>query len=149
MQVTEQFVAFLEHQHIIDSKQKDQILNQINAVNANSNGYDIQYSGPILNGKGLLAEVKCNIPVNAKSFGAAQQAGIIKDINGLMSGKTKSSIDNVTSYYKFMVFLDGDRVQDAVDKLLKSKPNIRTAIFPTDIRELNTETVYIVILSID
>lgn len=160
LQVTEKFAVFLEQQHIINSKQKNDILAQINAVNANANGYDIQYTEPILKGKGLLAEIKCNIPVNATSFGAAQLAGIIKDINGLKNGKhkaqSKAQIEDsdayrkiLADYYKFMVFLDGDRVQNAVDKLLKSNLDIPTAIFPSDIQELHTETVYIVILSID
>ncbi|MBW1804089.1 MAG: hypothetical protein JRJ85_25565, partial [Deltaproteobacteria bacterium] len=71
----------------------------------NTNGYDIDLETPI----DVLAEVKCNIPINNKSkYGSNQRVGIIKDLMGLKNGKTKVATRD--SAFKFMVLYDRPRV---------------------------------------
>lgn len=150
MQVTENFIYFLENEKVIDSNQKEVILNQINTVNANSNGYDVEYSQPILNGSGILAEVKCNIPVKENNFGAAQQSGIRKDIEGLKKGKRKARKNGeFERYYKFMVFLDdGKTVVNAVKNICSKINDTKVEILTDNINaeQLQTDVVYVVTL---
>lgn len=107
-----------------------------NGSNANSNGFDIEYPNKI-KGKEIewlpensnddikiLAEVKCNIPINEGEFGKQQNEGIIKDILHLYYGKTKSKLtkEEIDDYYKFMVILDCGRnnCYGALKNILKS-----------------------------
>lgn len=78
------------------------ILHSVEAKSANSNGYDIEWRG----NSAYVCEVKANIPVKKTTFGAAQAQQIIKDINSLINGKSKSSINKskLENYYKFMSF---------------------------------------------
>lgn len=100
------------------------VINDILSTHANTNGYDVQYKDGDFP---FLAEIKCNIPCgkDGKKFGAAQLTSIIKDIDGLINGKTKANITNkeVDNYYRFMVFLGYDGIRDAVRELFKKFDN--------------------------
>lgn len=88
-----------------------------------SNGYDIQCGLPVP----FIAEVKCNIPINGgKTYGAAQKAGILKDIEALLQGKTKASPVSQGSL-KFMVFIDLPEVRAANEHLVNSNSKISKA----------------------
>lgn len=88
-----------------------------------SNGYDIHCTEPIP----FVAEVKCNIPVNAgKRYGAAQKVGILKDIDALLQGKSKASPVSPDSL-KFMVFIDLPEVRAANEHLVSSNSKMSKA----------------------
>jgi hypothetical protein len=150
MQVTELFVEYLYRIKVIDFNQKEEIFATINETNANSNGYDVCYENSFQKGVGILAEIKCNIPVNKASFGAAQLVGIINDIRGLLNGKKKCPKDIQKGKFKFMVFLDDqDRVETAINQLL-DKEELSLVKLGDDVKrcELTTEKVYVVLLKV-
>lgn len=122
LSVTELFVDFLRNKNIIGEEQYQEIKKQIENTKPNANGYDIEYNGD----PRIVAEVKCNIPVNGDSFGAAQRTGIIEDIESLQNGKGKSSITNTEDYYKFMVVLSDkdNNVKKAMRKIISERGNI-------------------------
>ena len=85
--------------------QAEEMRRRVEETSANDNGFDVCYSGGP-DGLPLIAEVKCNIPVKKDRFGAAQEAGIRKDIEALLQGKRKMGVTDVSGYYKFMAVLD-------------------------------------------
>ena len=119
LKTTIAFVDFLSNQGIVSKDEACKIKDKIQKRNANANGYDVDYT---IEGSGLqiIAEVKCNIPINENSFSTSQINAIIKDLNGLQSGKGKISEKETTDCLRFMVFLNtGDDVHKAVAKLQK------------------------------
>ena len=98
----------------------------------------------------IIAEVKCNIPVNDNSYGAAQEYSIIKDINGLLSGEGKNKVDisecDLNLYYKFMVVLRTDKTKEAMQKIIKkiNKTNNPSVIEYTKEQCFDKSKVYIV-----
>lgn len=122
LRVTRLFVDFLLHEGIIDKYEYEEINNDINSTDVNTNGYDVRYDK-----KKIIAEVKCNIPVNDNSYGAAQEYSIIKDINGLLSGEGKNKVNilkcELNLYYKFMVVLHTDKTKEAMQKIIKKINN--------------------------
>lgn len=117
LKVTNCFISKLQEGGVISHDQEIEMKQKVNEISANANGYDIRYEA-----KKILAEVKCNIPVNGNTFGSKQEEGIIYDIDGLLNGKTKGSVENTSEYYKFMVFLNANGVQESVKKIL-NKPD--------------------------
>lgn len=135
-----------------------------NGSNANSNGFDIEYPKKINKNKWLpedsncdikiLAEVKCNIPINEGEFGKQQNEGIITDILHLYYGKTKSKLtkNDIDDYYKFMVILDCGRnnCYGALKNILKKSPKIKNV--PINIytgkseENLQKDCVYIIFI---
>lgn len=132
-------------------------------TNPNANGYDVQYDVPK-----IIAEVKCNIPVNSDSFGAKQKEGIEKDIKNLFEGKgstnkTKEIKKELGEYYKFFVVmtcesiekLKRDKIRDCMDKIIKpiNDQNIycgKEILYYEDYKkDLKTNNVYVVFVSID
>ena len=96
------FAEWLKTSVNISHETFNTIQSRIKQTKPNTNGYDIEYSSDSLK---LIAEVKCNIPINeGKEFGAAQRNGIRKDIDGLLQGKKKSAI-NLKDYLKFLKVL--------------------------------------------
>ena len=85
-------------------------------TNANANGFDIEYQGEVLK---IVAEVKCNKPVNKHSFGPAQVDGILNDLKRLVEGKTKSHA-NVNDCLKFMVLLRLEAVEESMKKVINT-----------------------------
>ncbi|MCQ2218558.1 MAG: hypothetical protein MJZ33_08775 [Paludibacteraceae bacterium] len=150
LKVTNFFISKLQEGGVVSSGQAEDMKQEVNKISANANGYDIRYEA-----KKILAEVKCNIPVNGKTFGAKQVEGITKDIDGLLDGKTKGGVGNTGGYYKFMVFLNADGVPESVEEILKNdkyKGKIDHYTNPDgDIKiekeRLNPNVVYIVFIS--
>ena len=94
--------------------------------------------------------MKCNIPVAVKRFGAAQKKGIIKDINGLITGKTKSAIKDTSKYYKFMVVLEVDGIKDAMNHIVKNFKFRNVCVLNTNNNNsLDKQTVYIVYIDLE
>ena len=112
-------IAFVERIYdwgIIDENQKKDITKQVLNTSPYANGYDI-------NGKKIVAEVKCNIPVGKNRFGAAQIKALKKDVDGLIN-ETK---DKISDKIKFLVMLGNIRdkcFKDALEGLEKESQNL-------------------------
>ena len=121
------------------------IVSNLLQTKPNANGYDIELSEPIK----LIAEVKCNIPINGgKVYGSAQKNGIAKDIDALINGKSKSTV-SPEHYYKFMVFLDIPEVRKATEHFVKNMKEGKELISFIDdnSRVESTSNVYIIYVS--
>lgn len=148
--VTDRFIDFLLQNHIISAEQAEKMHQDVNQTHANTNGFDVEYKEDVK----VVAEVKCNIPIEKNTFGAAQEAGIMKDIKHLYFGKAKANINeqDISTYYKFMVLLDSESVKNSVQKLVHKMhnhpdyTNIPIAEYGANI-QTNTNTVYIVYIS--
>ena len=149
LQVTSEFADMLKKAGIVDESQYAKIYQDIEDVNANANGYDVCYTGKVGSADGIIAEIKCNIPVGNKHFGTAQFNSIEKDVDGLMNGKTKETEIDPKNYLKLLVLLDdGAKVYEARRNLVskmekKGKPLvIRDEL---QLASLNTDKIYVVI----
>lgn len=149
LKVTNYFISKLQEGGVVTSDQEKEMKQEVNKISANANGYDIRYEA-----KKILAEVKCNIPVNGNTFGAKQVEGIEKDIKGLLEGKTKGGVNNSGDYYKFMVFLNASGVPESVREILskdkyKDKFDYYTKDDGTVIKkeDMRKDIVYIVFIS--
>lgn len=152
LHVTLAFAEWLYGCGIVDAGQYAAIRAGIEDSNANANGYDVQFYGKIGAASGLVAEVKCNIPVGDDRFGAAQLANLKKDIDGLMHGKAKAKGMDPKNCLKFLVLLDdGKRVRKAAEHFVDSMRRHGSPIIVADRLEpsaLLTDTVYVIILKI-
>lgn len=158
LQVTLAFVEMLHTAGIVNKNQYDKFHQDIENVSANANGYDVCYMGKIGDADGIIAEVKCNIPienkqVESKQFGAAQITNMKKDVDGLLYGKSKASEIDPKNYLKFLVLLDdGSKVREAA-KIFSEKMNKEgkpvTIINNLQLKSLNTDTVYVVICRLE
>ena len=100
-------------------KQNYQVyLDQVLGTKPSDNGYDLIVTGEI----NLIAEIKCNKPINnGFKFGSAQKNGIIKDIRGLLEGKSKVKAIDSREAYKFLVIYDfGEYTLKAAQHLIKN-----------------------------
>lgn len=157
LKVTNLFIDKLLGGDFINKDQEGAMKNIINSTSANANGYDVEYPDPkvasVDNAKKILAEVKCNIPYNKKSFGSDQRDRIIEDINGLLKAKSKRNV-NTSDYYKFMVFMDykkdGCNVKKSVENLLKEYNNVKWYLDEYDKGKedygLTKDNVYIILI---
>jgi len=110
------FAKWVSNHLELDNVTQKNIISQILSTKPNANGYDIEVSGSV----NIIAEVKCNIPINGgKVYGSAQKNGIAKDIGALINGKSKSQI-NPTKFLKFMVFLDLPEIRTATEHFVKN-----------------------------
>ena len=118
MLVTESFVKTLHKDGVISTSQQSEMLEQLFETHANTNGFDVEYSAGQMK---IVAEVKCNIPVNETSFGAAQENSIMEDVDHLFHSKKKSDLtsEDIQDFYKFMVFLDVENVRVSTQKLIR------------------------------
>ena len=107
------------HKLGIEPNIKEQINSEINKQSANENGYDIRWDDGDFK---FIAEVKCNIPADGDKFGPEQLKGIYKDIVSLSKGKSKAEGCNPDDYYKFMIFLNCDKINSAIDALKGKTP---------------------------
>ncbi|MCQ2232568.1 MAG: hypothetical protein MJZ30_12050 [Paludibacteraceae bacterium] len=143
MKVTQAFIDKLQEDEFISPDQATRMKEVVNGTSANANGYDVRHDeetklGEVkkfVNGdKNILAEVKCNLPVNKNTFGSDQKKGIKKDIDGLLGSvlattmdtkSTKKTSSDTSEYYKFMVFLnydeEGKSVVESVENLKEGK----------------------------
>ena len=93
-------------------------LNQVLGTKPSDNGYDLFVTGEV----NVVAEIKCNKPINnGYKFGSAQKSGIVKDIRGLLDGKSKVKSLHPSTAYKFLVIYDfGDYTIEASKHLIKN-----------------------------
>lgn len=150
LQTTNAFIKMLYNDNRIGVQLYTDLLKEVDCVHANTNGFDVESSYAEFK---FVAEVKCNIPVEDTAFGAAQEKGIIKDIESLVESKKSSKISEkeIGDYYKFMVFLDIERVQESSKRLMaklakrRNKPIPNIELYETNI-QLRKDIVYIVFI---
>lgn len=137
------FVDFLCEINKIESEIASNVIKEINKTNANTNGYDIVCK----NGSfPFIAEVKCNIPCGKKGekYGAAQIASIKTDLEGLRNGKKKTLELNLKEYFRFMVVLECDGIDKAIEGLECEDVKIWN-----DKLEINKDIIYIVPINLE
>ena len=149
MLVTESFVRTLHKDGVISTPQQSEMLEQLFETHANTNGFDVEYSAGQMK---IVAEVKCNIPVNEISFGAAQENSIMEDVDHLFHSKKKSDLtsEDIQDYYKFMVFLDVENVRVSTQKLIRklTKKGLNVTEY-TPKTKLQKDIVYFIYISTD
>lgn len=159
LDVTKKFVEFLKINEVVSECQSKSMLDEIERVNANANGFDIEF--PLKKDtvevfasnndyKKIIAEVKCCIPVGEESYGAAQKNSILKDIESLKNGKTKSKLnpEDINEYLKFLVLLGGDKVKDAAQNIIdKASEEYHIDLF-VDKNNLSTDEIYVIIIEL-
>ena len=149
MLVTESFVKTLHKDGVISTSQQSEMLEQLFETHANTNGFDVEYSAGQMK---IVAEVKCNIPVNETSFGAAQENSIMEDVDHLFHSKKKSDLtsEDIQDYYKFMVFLDAENVRVSTQKLIRklTKKGLNVTEY-TPKTKLQKDIVYFIYISTD
>ena len=124
VKVTLAFVEWLVTRFKLGEKDRSTIISEVLSTKPNANGYDLEISDPIQ----VIAEVKCNLPVNhGEVYGAAQRDGIVKDIGSLIHGKSKSTADP-QSCLKFMVLLDKKEIRKATSHLVGNMKEHRSRI---------------------
>ena len=147
MLVTESFVKTLHKDGVISTSQQSEMLEQLFETHANTNGFDVEYSAGQMK---IVAEVKCNIPVNENSFGAAQENSIMEDVDHLFHSKKKSDLtsEDIQDYYKFMVFLDVEKVRVSTQKLIRklTKKGLNDTEY-TPKTKLQKDIVYFIYIS--
>lgn len=147
MLVTESFVKTLHTDGVISTPQQSEMLEQLFETHANTNGFDVEYSAGQMK---IVAEVKCNIPVNETSFGAAQENSIMEDVDHLFHSKKKSDLtsEDIQDYYKFMVFLDVEKVRVSTQKLIRklTKKGLNVTEY-TPKTKLQKDIVYFIYIS--
>ena len=120
--LSKEFIDWLEKAGMLPADEAGTAKKEIDGTSANSNGYDIVLPKGI---KGIVAEVKCMIPLEDKKYGAQQQSSIVKDLDGLLalSPKKKSSAQlkkakiQWGNYIKFMVLLNKNNAIVAFKKI--------------------------------
>ena len=147
MLVTESFVKTLHKDGVISTPQQSEMLEQLFQTHANTNGFDVEHSAGQMK---IVAEVKCNIPVNETSFGAAQENSIMEDVDHLFHSKKKSDLtsEDIQDYYKFMVFLDVENVRVSTQKLIRklTKKGLNVTEY-TPKTKLQKDIVYFIYIS--
>jgi hypothetical protein len=147
MLVTESFVKTLHKDGVISTPQQSKMLEQLYETHANTNGFDVEYNAGQMK---IVAEVKCNIPVNETSFGAAQENSIMEDVDHLFHSKKRSDLtsEDIQDFYKFMVFLDVEKVRVSTQKLIQklTKKGYQIAEY-TPKTKLQKDIVYFIYIS--
>ena len=116
LETTVAFVNLLKADGLLSQEQAEKVLGAVNAQHANANGFDVLCEEPR-----LIAEVKCMLPCEGKNkdrFGAAQRAGLWKDLTALSKGKEKADDVDVTKCAKYMVVLSAPNVKTAMDDVM-------------------------------
>lgn len=148
--MTLNFVKHITKLFNISKNVKETIIKDIQKVNPNTNGFDVEIRAPIK----IVAEVKGNIPINdGTAFGSAQRNNILKDLKSLKNGKTKSDI-NTEEFYKFFVLPDTEKTRKALESLLSSLErnndykDYSFSVLSDKDSAKDKETIYIVFVSI-
>lgn len=146
LRATIDLVDRLYNDKIISRAEYGAILKEVDSQHVNTNGFDVQH---VFTGRkdatGLIAEVKCNIPVNGTSFGAAQVEGLEDDVEHLLKGKSKATID-VTNCFKFIAILNAnEHIRECTDKVFRDNPHVKEYNPRTP---LSTSYVYVVYVNI-
>ena len=137
LRVTLGFIDEICRLGIVNNEQAERMRKEVDEQHPNTNGFDVQDKECR-----IIAEIKCNIPVGEKSFGAAQKIALKKDLQGLRNGKTKGDIDNVDNYYKFMVIQDVSKARIAMKELYGDD-----CVELVD-KNIDTDHIYIVYISL-
>lgn len=128
MKITISFVNWISKKFHLSQELKQKLTDEILFTKPSTNGYDL-VSNEIIK---LIAEVKCNIPINGgKKYGSAQRNGITKDFNNLLYGKTKSKF-NTVEYFKFMVFLENESIRLANQHYVNLSKEFKNNIIVVD-----------------
>lgn len=145
MKVSIAFIHWLSDIYSLNETVTNTLLSELLETKPNTNGFDIETSNQQLN---VIAEVKCNVPINGGSiYGSAQRLGIEKDINSLINGKNKSKID-ITNCFKFMVFLDKPEIRAATSHFVSNSQNKdNITFFENESMPLDKQKVYIVFVN--
>lgn len=116
LRVTLAFVEWLSDRLKLDEDERKHVRSEVLNTKPNANGYDLEIADPVH----IVAEVKCNVPINQGTvYGSAQRDGIAKDVASLVEGKSKSSVDP-EKCLKFMVLLDKPEIRQATDHFVKN-----------------------------
>ena len=145
MKITISFVNWIKKKLNLSQELEEKIMSEILSTKPSTNGYDI-ISNEVVK---LIAEVKCNIPINAGiRYGSAQRNGITKDFNNLLNGKTKSKFDT-SKYLKFMVFMENDCIRSANQHYINLSKEFKEKVIIVDEETLfdRTDCVYLVYIS--
>ncbi|MFD2332592.1 hypothetical protein ACFSR7_25320 [Cohnella sp. GCM10020058] len=115
---TVRFIDWLSEHFPYVSNNYQTYLDQVLGTKPSDNGYDLVITGEV----NIFAEIKCNKPINnGYKFGSAQRNGIVKDIRGLLEGKSKVKSVDSSEAYKFLVIYDfGDYTIKATQHLIKN-----------------------------
>tara|TARA_R110000787_G_scaffold1497_12_gene6376 strand:- start:14931 stop:15437 length:507 start_codon:yes stop_codon:yes gene_type:complete len=146
MKLTLAFVDWLSEKLCWNEIEKSAVLKGIYSTKPNTNGFDLEANVGTIP---IIAEVKCNIPVNGgDSYGAAQKAGILKDIISLLNGKSKSSM-NSSRCLKFMVFAQLPEVMAATEKLISTRKDFEgiVSICSNETKLNNCDKIYVVFIN--
>lgn len=124
MKICLEFGSWLGNTLDLNAKARSELRDSILRSKSSTNGFDLEIREPI----GIVAEVKCNVPINGGSiYGSAQRNGIVKDIKGLMEGKTKSRAET-SECLKFLVLLDTPEIRAATRHLVKNLKEHKDAV---------------------
>ena len=137
LKITLGFIDEICRLGIVNNEQAERMRKEVDEQHPNTNGFDVQDKECR-----IIAEIKCNIPVGEKSFGAAQKNALKKDLQGLRNGKTKGDIDNVGNYYKFMV------IQDVSNARLAMKELYGNDCVELVDKNIDTEHIYIIYIKL-
>ena len=141
------YISKLKQIFDISDKEVNAIEESVRTRSPYYEGYDVEYKGAI----NVIAEIKCNMPVNNSSnrFETVQVNEIKRDLEYLINGKEKSKIKNIDNFYKFLVIKKhGKNLAYAVEDLIKTLP-IEISKFLLFYREgmvMSKDYVYIYIL---
>lgn len=139
------FTRWLTGQFELSEESTKTIYSEILGTKPNANGFDLELREPIK----VVAEVKCNIPINGGDvYGSAQRNGITKDIDSLVNGKTKSSI-NSQDCFKFMVFLDRPEIRKATAHFIKNMKEHKEliSVINKTTGQLSIDKIYVTFVS--
>ena len=147
LKTTLSYISKLKQIFDISDKEVNAIEESVRTTSPYYEGYDVEYKGAI----NVIAEIKCNMPVNNSSnrFETVQVNEIKRDLEYLINGKEKSKIKNIDNFYKFLVIKKhGKNLAYAVEDLIKTLP-IEISKFLLFYREgmvMSKDYVYIYIL---
>lgn len=147
LKTTLSYISKLKQIFDISDKEVNAIEESVRTTSPYYEGYDVEYKGVI----NVIAEIKCNMPVNNSSnrFETVQVNEIKRDLEYLINGKEKSKIKNIDNFYKFLVIKKhGKNLAYAVEDLIKTLP-LEISKFLLFYREgmvMSKDYVYIYIL---
>ena len=146
LKTTLAYINNLKNVFDITDKEVNAIEESVRTTSPHYEGYDVEHKGAI----NIIAEIKCNMPVNnSNKFETVQINEIKRDLEYLIHGKEKSKIKNIDGFYKFLVIKKhGKNLGFAVEDLIKTLP-IEISKFLLFYREgmiMSKDYVYIYIL---
>lgn len=145
MRICIEFVQWLGKTLELDAATRVALKNSVLRSAPSNNGFDLDMQEPI----GIVAEVKCNVPINGgQIYGSAQREGIVRDIKALMEGKKKSRA-NTSECLKFLVLLDTPEVRAATLHLVRNLRKYKDDVVFSEpgVRPYRKDRLYIVHVS--